>query len=153
MTTPSNKELYARFQKINESEVINESGPEDNAGFKTGEVHGERSQDTHSAPVKRTRESGSSEAQHEYDPKGKDLDTKTGNVRDAGVEKAPDEFEGSKKTANEKTDQKRTENGIGKTPVAKGASKSFAEFRDSVRAKMGLPLDSKLNKGNDGKIN
>jgi len=151
MTTPSNKELLARFNKINES-VINESGPEDNSGFKTGEAVGKLSKDDHSKPVTRTRDPGSKDAPQEFDAKDKKMDTDGGYEREPGATESPDKFEGSDKTVNDKTDQERTQNALGKAPVAKGAAKSFAEFRDTIRAKMGLPLDDKLNKGNDGKI-
>ena len=154
-TIPSNKELFARFQKINESDVkvINETGPEDNAGFKAGEAAGVLSKDDHSKPVKRDHEAGASEAPQKYEGNDKELETKTGSKREAGADKAADKFEGTDKAANDDTKQERTENGLGKAPVAKGASKTFAEFRDKIRAKMGLALDDKLNKGNDGKLN
>lgn len=154
MNTPSNKELLARFQKINEadSKVFNESGPEDNSGFKTGEDVSIQSKDTHSKPVSRVTDPGVADAPDAYSDKNVDIESKTGSQRDPGADKAQDKFEGSKKAVNDKTDQDRTEKGLGVAPVAKGAAKSFADFRDKIRGKMGLSLDDKLNKGNDGKI-
>ena len=146
MNIPSNKELLARFH------MINESGPEDNSGFKAGEEVGQLSKDDHSKPVTRKTDPGVKDAPKEYDAKDKKMDTDGGNKRDPGAEKAPEKFEGSDKAANDGTKQERTENGLGKAPVAKGAAKSFAEFRDTIRAKMGLSLDDKLNKGNNGKL-
>jgi hypothetical protein len=152
MNTPSNKEMLARFQKINESEALKESGPEDNAGFKAGEDVSIKSKDDHSKPVSRKTDPGVKDAPKDYDAKDKKMDTDGGNKRDPGAEKAQDKFEGSEKAANDKTDQERTAGGPSKIAAAKGAAKSFAEFRDTIRAKMGLSLDDKLNKGNDGKL-
>jgi len=145
MSVPTNKELMEAFKKINEA-------PEDNDGFSAGKPAGVLSKDDHSKPVSRKTDAGVKDAPKEYDAKSKELDTKTGNKNDDGVEAAPDKFEGTDKAVNDKTKQERTENGIGKAPVAKGAEKEFAKFRDRIRAKMGLSLDDKLNKGNDGKI-
>jgi hypothetical protein len=153
MSVPTNKELMERFAKIQSSEgrVLNE-GPEDNEGFETGKEASITSKDDHSKPVSRKRESGSAEAPHEYDAKDKKLETEGGNKREAGADKAQNKYEGSDKAANDTTKQERTEKGLGVAPVAKGADKEFAKFRDRIRAKMGLSLDDKLNKGNDGKI-
>ena len=153
MSVPTNKELMERFAKIqaSESKTLRES-PEDNEGFQAGKPAGVVSKDTHSKPVTRKNDAGVKDAPKEYDAKSKELDTKTGTDRKPGVDEAPDKFEGSDKSASDTTKEERTENGIGKAPVAKGADKEFAKFRDRIRAKMGLSLDDKLNKGNDGKI-
>jgi len=153
MSVPTNKELMERFAKIqaNESKTLKES-PEDNEGFQAGKPAGVLSKDDHSKPVSRKNDPGVKDAPKEYDAKSKELDTKTGTERKPGAEEAQDKFEGSEKAASDTTKDERTQNGIGKAPVAKGADKEFAKFRDRIRAKMGLSLDDKLNKGNDGKI-
>lgn len=153
MSVPTNKELMERFAKIQaaEQKTLKES-PEDNEGFQAGKPAGVLSKDDHSKPVSRKREAGASEAPQEFDAKDKKLDTDGGNKREAGADKAQDKFEGSDKPASDTTKEKRKENAIGKAPAAEGADKEFAKFRDRIRAKMGLSLDDKLNKGNDGKI-
>jgi hypothetical protein len=146
MSIPTNKELLEAFRKINE-------GPEDNEGFQAGKDAGAVSKDTHSKPVTRKTDAGVKDAPKEYTGKSEGkMETDGGNKRDAGADKAPDKFEGSDKSVNDKTDQKKTEGGPAKVAAAEGASKEFSSFRDRIRAKMGLSLDDKLNKGNDGKI-
>ena len=142
-----------RFAKIQaaESKTLKES-PEDNEGFQTGKPAGVLSKDDHSKPVTRKNDPGVKDAPKEYDAKDKKMDTDGGNKRDPGADKAQDKFEGSDKPASDTTKDKRKENAIGKAPAAEGADKEFAKFRDRIRAKMGLSLDDKLNKGNDGKI-
>jgi hypothetical protein len=153
MSVPTNKELMERFAKIQaaESKTLKES-PEDNDGFQAGKPAGVLSKDDHSKPVSRKNDPGVKDAPKEYDAKDKKLDTDGGNKRDAGADKAQDKFEGSEKAASDTTKDERKENALGKAPVAKGAEKEFAKFRDRIRAKMGLDLGDKLNQGNDGKI-
>ncbi len=150
MSVPTNKELMERFAKIqaSESKLIKES-PEDNEGFQAGKPAGMLSKDDHSKPVSRKNEPGVKDAPKEYDAKDKKMETDGGNKREAGADKAQDKFEGSDKAAGD-TEEKRK--GDKKFPAAEGAEKEFAKFRDRIRAKMGLSLDDKLNKGNDGKI-
>lgn len=147
MTAPSNKELLRRFQKIQESD-----GPEANAGFKTGGDVGIESKDDHSAPVKQVRKPGSDGAEESYDGSDKEVETKTGNKREAGAEKAPEEFEGSEAHATEASNDKRKAGGKDTVPAAQGASKEFAAFRNRIRSAMGMSLDDKKNKGNDGSL-
>jgi hypothetical protein len=150
MSVPTNKELMERFAKIQaaDTKIIKES-PEDNEGFQSGKSAGVLSKDDHSKPVTRKTDSGVKDAPKEYDAKDKKMDTDGGNKRESGADKAPNKFEGSDKPAGE-TDDKRK--GDKKFPAAEGADKEFSKFRDRIRAKMGLSLDDKLNKGNDGKL-
>lgn len=122
--------------------------PNDTEDFKTGKPVGFLSKDDHSKPVKVIREPGAENAPKKYESDD-DIDSEVKNERKPGVKFAPNKFEGSKDSANKNTDQERKGTSF---VVAKGAEKEFAEFRNKIRAKLGLSLDSDLNKGNDGKL-
>ena len=155
MSTPSAKDMLRRLKKIEEAEkkdLLNEHGPEDNAGFQSGKDVGFQSKDDHSNPVKRVRDSGVQDAPMSFDGNDKDLDTKTGNERNPGSDESPDEFDADNTPISD--NHKRRKGGSGTIPAAEGAAKDFAAFRDKIRTAMfGLSLSDKKNKGNDGSLN
>ena len=139
---PDNKEMNDALQLIEESEM---TGAPKNGGNTDGYGDGAAVEVGLGGTVKNTKEQGAQDAPKEFDGEGS-VDTPAINERDAGAANSQDEFEGETGSANDASTEKRDAG-------AKNAPHEFETvdaFRDRIRTHFGLPLDSKINKGNNG---
>jgi len=169
------KSLKAELKKINEEEksgpvgdgkvdgapgVPEGGGPEANKGFKAGKPVGFLSKDTNSKPVQKVaRAEGVKEAPKEFKPENPEMKGAKATVkpvaREAGASAGVKETgKGDKnigsKEAVEKAQPVGRDSGSSAGAKEVGEYGDLTKFRSKVRSAFGLPLDDKLNKGNDG---
>lgn len=142
MSGPDNRELMEAYKKIEESEM---TGAPKDGGKTKGYGDGAAVEVGGGGTVKNDKDQGTKDAPKEFDGEG-DVDEKSENERSAGAQNAPENFDGSDESANDASTEKRNAG-------SKNAPHEFETidaFRKRIRERFGLPLDSKINRGNKG---
>ena len=96
--------------------------------------------------MKNERDQGATDAPKEFDGEGDKQPDPSDNEREAGAEEAPSVFEGSEESANDATTEKRDAG----SKEAPHKYETVDAFRQRMRERFGLPLNAKINQGNDG---